>query len=46
MAERMVDVTISRLLKVTEVFSKLDPKSMASILAPSLSSSVSDLFIN
>jgi len=34
MATRMVDVTISRLLRVPEVFSRLEPRELATLLAP------------
>jgi len=39
MASKMVDVTISRLLKVSEVFNRLEPRRMAELLAPTLSQS-------
>jgi len=37
MAERMVDVTINRLLSVSEVFARLSPGKLSSLLAPTLS---------
>lgn len=40
MAGRMVDVTISRLLKVSEVFNRLEPKRLAELLSPTVSSSI------
>ena len=40
MASTMVDVTISRLLKVSEVFLKLDPKIMAGILTNTVKDAV------
>ena len=40
MASKMVDVTISRLLSIPEVFSLLEPKKLASLLAPTISGSV------
>jgi len=39
MAGRMVDVTISRLLKVSEVFLQLQPKRLAELLAPTVTAS-------
>lgn len=40
MATKMVDVTISRLLKVSEAFNRLEPKRMAELLAPTVSGAV------
>lgn len=40
MATKMVDVTISRLLKVSEVFGRLEPDRMAKLLSPTVSSAV------
>jgi len=40
MAGRMVDVTISRLLSVSEIFGRLEPKNLAHLLAPTVSPSV------
>ena len=40
MTEKMVDVTISQLLKISEVFQVLNPKSMAKLLQPSVRKSV------
>lgn len=36
MATRMVDVTISRLLKVSEIFSRLEPRQLAALLVPTV----------
>ena len=40
MTEKMVDVTISQLLKISEVFQVLNPKHMAKLLEPSVRKSV------
>jgi hypothetical protein len=40
MASKMVDVTISRLLSIPEVFSQLQPHKLAPLLAPTISGSV------
>ena len=40
MASKMVDVTISRLLSIPEVFGMLQPTKLASLLAPTVSKSV------
>ena len=40
MASKMVDVTISRLLSIPEVFGMLQPDKLASLLAPDVSKSV------
>jgi uncharacterized membrane protein YheB (UPF0754 family) len=40
MASKMVDVTITRLLSVPEVFSQLQPHKLAPLLAPTISGSV------
>jgi uncharacterized membrane protein YheB (UPF0754 family) len=40
MAKRMVDVTINRLISVSEIFQKLDPKIIGKILTGSLQKSV------
>lgn len=40
MANRMVDVTITRLLSVPEVFSTLQPQQMARLLAPTIRGSI------
>jgi hypothetical protein len=45
MASKMVDVTISRLLSIPEVFGLLEPKKLASLLAPTISGSVLKGFI-
>jgi uncharacterized membrane protein YheB (UPF0754 family) len=40
MAATMVDVTINRLLKITSIFSKLNPVTLASLLVPSVAKTV------
>lgn len=40
MATKMVDVTISRLLKVSEVFGRLEPDRMSQLLSPTVSRAV------
>lgn len=40
MANKLVDVTISKLLKINEIFGKLEPTKIADLVAPTLSDSV------
>ena len=40
MASKMVDVTITKLISIPEVFSKLNPKEVASLLVPTVKSAI------